>query len=445
MRPKRGRSSKVASLERLGVLALLLSVITLSLAGVLFHQLSSKREQAEVVRPVQVVPAGGKTEGVLQGQGWSESGQVKIGLPSSSSSLPTRQAGTARQMQASPTSGQASPTSRNAEGILHVQGSQLIDGQGHPLLLRGAQIAGPLNFLSDWQAGQDPTAWLNPMTFQAMRSWHMNALRLPVSGWYYQDPRFLPLLDTIVTQANQAGLYVILALFDDAKSGSPYGQGAAVPKAENVTFWKFMAAHFAGNSMLLFDVFNEPTGLTAQTYLNGGGTLTTSTGEMTSIIGLQPLVDAIRSVGAQQIVIAPAAIPASDPTIRIHDANVMYSLHVYSGVAANNPAVWDQQWGSLLGRYPLFYGEWSVLPNSYIPQQCRPYTPDNATPLTQAFLGYMDARQINWTAWQFRPYALVQDMTSYTPTTFQGTWTPCDPSSHAGMGEVVKAYLLKEP
>jgi hypothetical protein len=55
----------------------------------------------------------------------------------------------------------------------------------------------------------------------------------------------------------------------------------------------------------------------------------------------------------------------------------------------------------------------------------------------------MDARQINWTAWQFRPYALVQDMTSFTPTTFQGTWIPCDPTSHAGMGEVVKAYLLQ--
>ena len=359
-----------------------------------------------------------------------------MSVPTRSGRPLTRLAGTGGQMQASPTSA--------TEGVLHVQGSQLIDGEGHPLLLRGAQIAGPLNFLANWQAGQDPRVWLNPMTFRAMRSWNMNALRLPVSGWYYQDPRFLPLLDTIITQANQAGLYVILALFDDAKSGSPYGQGAAVPKAENVTFWKVMAAHFAGNPMLLFDLFNEPTGLTAQTYLTGGGTLTGSTGQVSSIIGLQPLVDAIRSAGAQQIVIAPAAIPAGDPSIRIHDANVMYTLHIYSGIAANNPAVWDQQWGSLLGQSPLFYGEWTVLPNSQIPQQCSPYTPANAAPLTQAFLSYMDERQINWTAWQFRPYALVQDMTSYTPTTFQGTWIPCDPTSHAGMGEVVKAYLLQE-
>src|SRR5205823_2338949 len=72
MRPGRERSSKLSSLERLGVLALLLPVITLSLAGVLFHQLSATRGQAEAVRHLQVVPAGGKAEGVLQGQGSSE-------------------------------------------------------------------------------------------------------------------------------------------------------------------------------------------------------------------------------------------------------------------------------------------------------------------------------------------------------------------------------------
>jgi aryl-phospho-beta-D-glucosidase BglC (GH1 family) len=274
-----------------------------------------------------------------------------------------------------------------------------------------------------------------------MRSWHMNALRLPVSGWYYQDPRFLPTLDTIITQANQAGLYVVLALFDNDKSGSPYGKGAAVPKAENVTFWKFMAAHFAQNPMVLFDLFNEPTDMTAQNYLNGGGSVTGSTGKVANIIGLQPLVDAIRSVGARQIIVAPADVPAQHPDVRIHDPNVMYTAHVYSSIADYNPAVWDQDWGSLLGHYPLYYGEWAVLPNSLIPKQCEPYTPTNAAALTKAFLDYMQQHQISWTAWQFRPYYLVQDTTSYAPTTFEGNWTPCDRQSHAGMGQVIKEYL----
>ncbi len=337
--------------------------------------------------------------------------------------------------------GTGQPEVPAASGLLSVQGSRLIDGQGHPFLLRGAQIAGPFNFLSGWQAKTDPTQWLNPRTFQAMRSWHMNALRLPLSGWYYQDPRFVPTLDTVVQQANQAGLYVVLALFDNAKSGSPYGQGAAVPKAENVTFWKFIAAHFAHDPMVLFDLFNEPTNLTPQNYLTGGGSVTGSTGKVARNIGLEPLVDAIRSVGARQIVVAPATIAAQNPNVRIHDPNVLYTAHVYGSIADYNPAIWDRDWGSLLGHYPLYYGEWAVLPNSLVPAQCEPYTPSNAADLTKAFLDYMEQHQISWTAWQFRPYYLVQDITSYTPTTFEGNWTPCDTQSHAGMGLVVKEYL----
>lgn len=389
------------TLNLLGVLALLILVLASSLPVVLLHQQPSERGQARVVHQGQGVPERGQPGTVRQAQG-----------------VPTKvQTRAVRQAPGSPVGGQPEP-------VLHVQGAQLIDGQGHPLLLRGAQIATSLNSLADWQAGQDPTQWLNPNTFRAMSSWNMNVLRLPVSGCYYQDPRFLSTLDTVINQANQAGLYVILALFDDGKSGSPYGQGAAVPKAEDVMFWKFMAARYAQNPMVLFDLFNEPAGMTAQNYLTGGGTVTGSTGQTATIVGFQPLVDAIRSVGANQIIIAPANIPAQYPAVRIHDSNVMYTMHIYSSIAANNPAVWDQQWGSLLGHYPLYYGEWTVLSNSYVPQQCRPFTPANAAPLTEAFLQYMALRQMNWTAWQFRPYYLVQDMTSYTPTTFQGAWNP---------------------
>jgi hypothetical protein len=57
----------------------------------------------------------------------------------------------------------------------------------------------------------------------------------------------------------------------------------------------------------------------------------------------------------------------------------------------------------------------------------------------------MDEQQINWTAWQFRPYYLVQNLISYTPTTFEGAWTPCDTNGHEGMGLVVKEYLSEHP
>lgn len=101
----------------------------------------------------------------------------------------------------------------------------------------------------------------------------MNVLRLSLSNWIYtSDPvNYLNRLDLVVQEANQVGLYVILNLHDDLKSGSPYGTGAAVPKPETVDFWKTIAAHYASNTMVMFEVFNEPQYPDANTWLNGGG------------------------------------------------------------------------------------------------------------------------------------------------------------------------------
>src|SRR5436853_2261679 len=96
---------------------------------------------------------------------------------------------------------------------------------------------------------------LNSTVFNEMsKSWHMNALRLPLSNWVYaaHQQLFLQLLDKAVQEANQAGLYVILDLHDYRQGGSPYGSGANMPKPESVTFWKAIATHYLNNTMVLF-------------------------------------------------------------------------------------------------------------------------------------------------------------------------------------------------
>src|SRR5438270_1141862 len=45
-----------------------------------------------------------------------------------------------------------------ATGMPYVQGSQIIDGSGHPLLLHGAQIESPFNYIQGWQSGKQPSA-----------------------------------------------------------------------------------------------------------------------------------------------------------------------------------------------------------------------------------------------------------------------------------------------
>lgn len=329
----------------------------------------------------------------------------------------------------------------------YVSGTQLISPSGQPFLLHGAQIASSFNYtLINWPHNNTVTSKLNSAVFNAMSTdWHMNALRLPISNWIYSSNKtpYMKLLDQVVEQANSAGLYVILALHDDLQSGSPYGSNAEVPKPESLSFWQFIAAHYLNNPMVMFDLFNESDYPDANTWLNGGGTITGSTGLSTTIVGMQALVSAIRATGAQQIIIVDGVSVAGN--LRINDPNIIYTDHYYHEVADETASQWTAEWGSFFGHYPLYIGEWALLPNTAYPYQCQSATPVNADQKAIDFMNYMDQYGISWTAWQFDTSYLIQDHTTFTPTRMDdpnNPWVCNTPSSTAGMGTVVKEHLI---
>lgn len=342
------------------------------------------------------------------------------------------------------------------QGPLHTSGTQIVDGSGHAVILRGSQIESGFNYIKQWQSGKKPTSVLTSAVFQAMaQKWKMNVLRVPLSNWIYNlDPAgYLGQLDQVVAGANAAGLYVILDLHDSAQSGSPYGKGQNVPKTESVAFWKVIAAHYKANPMVLFDPFNEPQTTSWQEWLHGGKQLASGATE----VGYQDLVKAIRGAGAQQIIIlepgssgkAVGQLAAEEGgwstfplTDAIADSNVIYSLHVYSGIV-DAAAMQDAKWGPVLGKFPVMYGEWGLVINTYHPVQCRGVAHDQADEVVSAFLNYMDARGASWVAWDFAAYHLIEDTTTFTPTTLDTPWTCGDIHSHAGMGTIVMQHLLQ--
>src|SRR5579863_5923204 len=359
----------------------------------------------------------------------------------------------------------ATSTTFSVAGLPHTQGTQIVDANGHSLLLRGAQIETSLNYKNRWDSGERPSNTLPPAVFTAMaQTWHMNTLRLPLSNWLYAaDPTtYLAQVDTVVQRANSAGLYVVLDLHDDKQAGSPYSSKSAdLPKNEDMPFWKAISAHYKSNKMVMFDVYNEPKDPSWQIWLHGGGKIGGAT-----VVGFQDLVNAIRSVGAYQIIVVE---PGSSGKTKgqsasgvdvaeeggwstvgsntINDPNVIYSLHVYEGITATAQQE-DAKWGPILGHYPLYYGEWAFLPNAGIAAHCQnlPTAPAQSSQVVQSFLNYMQARGASWTAWQFAPHFLVQDYSSFQPTTLNIAWT-CGNTSlpNVGMGEVVKQFLQSHP
>src|SRR5947209_10991196 len=196
----------------------------------------------------------------------------------------------------------AQKTTASSMMFLHAQGTQIVDGAGNQVLLRGAEIESAFDDMANWKSGVRLSHILNSTVFNSMvQVWKMNTLRLCLSNWIWAaDPTtFIQQLDTIVQEANAAGLYVVLNLHDDGKAGSPYGDTADLPKTEDNTFWQAMALHYAANPMVLFDLYNEPKDTSWSQWLNGGGNIGGAT-----IVGHQTMVNTIRAEGAQQIVIA---------------------------------------------------------------------------------------------------------------------------------------------
>jgi aryl-phospho-beta-D-glucosidase BglC (GH1 family) len=350
-------------------------------------------------------------------------------------------------------------------GMPHVQGTQIVDAQGRPFLLHGAQLESPFNNIKSWQQGKRPTQMFTSATFQSMaQQWHMNSLRLPISNWELTQfgTEYMNQLDTIVQEANQAGLYVILDLHDNPKAGSPYtNKDSTLPKTQDAAFWQTIAAHFKTNPMVMFDPYNEPQEPSWNTWLNGGGT----TSDGATIVGFQDLVNAIRSTGAQQIIVLEPGsagggksnqnatgaeeggwsnFPLSDA---IKDPNVVYSLHVYQGIT-QSAAQQAAKWGPVLGHYPLIYGEWAFLTNGEGKSgsahcQNLPTNGAGATQVVQNFLNYAASIHASWIAWQFEPPYLVQNMTTYAPTTFPATLTCGDTKAVVGMGTVVQQWTVQ--
>ncbi|MFL5657491.1 MAG: glycoside hydrolase family 5 protein [Ktedonobacteraceae bacterium] len=345
-------------------------------------------------------------------------------------------------------------SSASTASVPYVQGTQIFDATGKPLVLRGAHISSSFENYQSWFHNNGVTRRFNPTIFHEMRqNWHMNAVRIPLTNWIYSaDPtNYLKLVDQVVQEANAAGLYAILNLHDDAPSGSPYGTGVDTPKPESIAFWKVFAAHYASNPMVLFDAFNEPMYPDGPTWLNGGGTMKGSTGKSFTVVGMQALVNAIRSTGAKQIIIiGGTAYPLlyakkTGIQLTIKGSNIVYTKHWYHEISTGNPSIWDAWLGYFKAKAPYYFGEWALLPNSTIPIRCKGATMKNANQLVLNFLNYANANHMSWTAWQFDAPHLLLNMSTFTPTRLNDpnhSWVCNSPNSTAGMGTVVQQFLL---
>lgn len=223
-------------------------------------------------------------------------------------------------------------------GTLQVIGSQLCDGSGQPVQLRGVSTHG--------------LAWypeyVNEAFFKELKGWGANVVRLAMYTAEYggycsggDKEALKALVRKGVSAAASAELYAIVdwhVLSD---------QNPLTYLAESKAFFAEMAAEFAGQGHVLYEICNEP---------NGGASWADIKRYASEVIPVIRAADpgAVVLVGtptwSQEIDKA-----AADP---LPDENVMYTLHFYAATHTDN--LRSRMVKAVEGGLPVFVSEFGI-------------------------------------------------------------------------------------
>ena len=268
---------------------------------------------------------------------------------------------------------------------LHVSGNKLVDATGRTVTLHGVNRSG-----AEFSCVQDTGIFDGPVdqaSVSAMTAWGINAVRVPLNEdcWLglsdvdaaYAGSNYITAIKDYVSLLHQNGLVAILDLHwtDGVYTGNSSacaGATATCQKpmpdaAEAIPFWTSVASTFKGDDATVFDLFNEPypdraggTAAQAWTCWRDGGTCP---GIGYQVAGMQSMVNAVRSTGADNVLMLGGLAYSNDlsqwlayePADPDHD--LAASWHSYNFNSCDSASCWNSQVAPVLAQVPLVTGE----------------------------------------------------------------------------------------
>jgi hypothetical protein len=191
---------------------------------------------------------------------------------------------------------------------LHVVDNQLVDGDGREIRLLGVNRSG-----AEYACIEGHGFFAGPTgkpDIAAMVSWQINAVRIPLNEhcWLgingaptgYSRARYRAAIRAYVARLQRAGLYAVLDLHWSAPAGARASRQQPMADLDHAPdFWTSVARAFKEDPGVVFDLFNEPHDISWQCWRDG---CMLPQGWRTA--GMQTLVNAVRSSGARQPIIA---------------------------------------------------------------------------------------------------------------------------------------------
>lgn len=238
---------------------------------------------------------------------------------------------------------------------LSTQGSEIIDNQGRPVILKG-MVRPSL----EWNpSGQ----FLSPQDITNMASWGGNVIRLDLNQNYWFDSApittqgsYKQIIDAIIYYATQNNMAVILDLH-----WTENGTQSPMANRQSIQFWQEVATQYKNFGTVIFELFNEPFGISQDVWLNGDGV---------NYAGYQELYKAVRdTAGADNLVICNGLdygydVSFINDNFGIIGNNIIYGSHPYNDKGADN---YQGPGGSLannlkgiVNEYPFIFTEFGI-------------------------------------------------------------------------------------
>ncbi|MHA4816156.1 cellulase family glycosylhydrolase [Streptomyces aculeolatus] len=277
---------------------------------------------------------------------------------------------------------------------LKVQGNKLVDGSGSTVQLRGVARPG-----MEWPCAQ---GWglvdgpLDDAAVTAITSWKVNVVRLHLNEhcWLgldtikaeYGGAVYQEMVKGFVDKLQNAGLYVIIDMHWSAPGNKDATTQQKMADADHAPdFWTSVATTFKSYPGVIFDLFNEPQGISDACWRDG------CTVEQDvhppngwKAVGYQQLIEVVRATGATQPVLVqcngwgnhcagvedpPSAKKgkknkakaaeggwlANRPTDPLN--NIIAGVHLYDYTECNVPGCWDAEIAPLAAEVPVITGE----------------------------------------------------------------------------------------
>lgn len=286
------------------------------------------------------------------------------------------------------------------------------------------------------RAGITARSHFGAAEMKAARSWGATMLRFQVSqpGLSTADAAdlstYLTEIEDSVALARSYGFVVDLSMQDQSIA---CGSSDPLPSAATEKAWRNLAPHFADNPYVMFELFNEPQNKPTQAgwaqWENGGDTPIPF-----AAAGHQALVDEIRAMGADNVLIADGASGAENlesmPMLKdtAGGRGIIYAAHPYYFYAPHPAATWAQRYGYLTSSVPVIVTEWS-----YPASGCG----TGAETESPAFLKYLQSRHITVLAHAFDVIGTIVADWNWNPT-------QCGTAA-GGPGRTIKTYFRSLP